>query len=412
MHSKLVLGGRIAQLAAHVARERLVRPRPMALSEVPPSADALTREWLTAALCAGHDGAQVTRIFLGESSDGTTSRRPLIVDYNEAGREAGLPTRIFCKFNGSLLSRLLTGLSGAAAAEVGFYTELRPSLEIESPLCYCAAWAPGSERSMILLEDVAATRRVSWPDIDSTCVDRELAGSMIDTLASYHGAMWNDPRLRRWTWLRSAQEFQATLDETVDFESRTMVGVQRAEDFIPAEFAFRRNEIYPCLALSLERHSGSPSTLLHQDVHPRNWYVTRAGKMGLVDWQACGYGLWALDIAYALSTVLKVEDRRAWERELLERYLQQLAAAGGEAPSFNAAWLAYRQQVFHGLVFWLFTLGGGPLQPQMQPRVVSETMVSRTAQAVIDLESFDSFDAPDPGRRIAPGLARRTSAVS
>jgi hypothetical protein len=99
----------------------------------------------------------------------------------------------------------------------------------------------------------------------------------------------------------------------------------------------------------------------------------------------------ALDFAYAMMGALTVEDRRAWERDLLTRYLEQLAAAGGDAPSFDQAWLDYRQQVFHGLIFWLYTIGAGKLQPEMQPLKVSEANVERMAHAVIDLDSFDAF---------------------
>jgi Phosphotransferase enzyme family len=391
MGSKVKLLADIGRIGAHVAYERVTSPRPVSLSEVPPSAHALTREWLTAALCQDHPGAEIAQIFVGESNEGSTSRRAIVVDYNEAGRAAGLPTRIFCKSSASFVSRLVTGLSGAAAAEVGFYTDVRPLLEVEAPHCYHAAAEERSKRATLILEDIANTRGVTWPDPRHTYVDKALAESMIDTMASYHGAMWGDRRLAHWSWLPTAEQFQIGVNETIDFEKRSMVGVERSEGFIPAEFSSRRNEIYPCLMRSLELHRDKPQTFLHQDVHLRNWFMTSERQMGLFDWQCCARGLWALDFGYAIMGALTVEDRRAWERELLERYLEQLAAAGGEASSFDQAWLDYRQQVFHGLIFWLYTIGQGRLQPDMQPRAVSEVNVERMAHAVIDLESFDSF---------------------
>lgn len=47
--------------------------------------------------------------------------------------------------------------------------------------------------------------------------------------------------------------------------------------------------------------------------------------------------------------------------------------------------------MFHALVFWLYTLGAGSLQPDMQPRDACDANVSRMAQATIDLESLDSL---------------------
>jgi hypothetical protein len=37
----------------------------------------------------------------------------------------------------------------------------------------------------------------------------------------------------------------------------------------------------------------------------------------LYDWQGIGAGGWALDLSYALSAGLDIEDRRNWERDLI-----------------------------------------------------------------------------------------------
>ncbi|MCA1677520.1 MAG: hypothetical protein LC777_00515 [Actinobacteria bacterium] len=98
-------------------------------------------------------------------------------------------------------------------------------------------------------------------------------------------------------------------------------------------------------------------------------------------------------MAYAFISGLTVEDRRAWERELLEYYLQRLRAAEVHAPGFDAAWLQYRQQTFHGLAFWLITIGAGQLQPDMQPVETSRANLSRMTAAVMDLDSFDALNS-------------------
>jgi hypothetical protein len=86
-----------------------------------------------------------------------------------------------------------------------------------------------------------------------------------------------------------------------------------------------------------------------------------------------------------------VADRRAWERELLAAYLDQLKIAGGPADfGFDEAWLRYRQQVFHGLIFWLYTIGHGRLQPEMQPDNVSRINLERMTNALVDLDSLAS----------------------
>jgi hypothetical protein len=90
---------------------------------------------------------------------------------------------------------------------------------------------------------------------------------------------------------------------------------------------------------------------------------------------------------------LTVEDRRAWERELLEYYLERLRAAGADAPGFDAAWLRYRQQTFHGLAFSLITIGAGRLQPEMHPVEISRANLRRMTAAVVDLDSFGALNS-------------------
>ena len=97
-------------------------------------------------------------------------------------------------------------------------------------------------------------------------------------------------------------------------------------------------------------------------------------------------GEWALDVAYALSIGLRTDDRRAWEKDLIKVYLKELAAAGGEPPTLDEALLAYRQQMFHAVAFWLGTIGIGedsPVAPE-----ICRLNLQRTTQAVVDLDSF------------------------
>src|SRR5262245_1310804 len=82
---KLKAAGQIGRLAGHIASERVRRPKPTLLAEIPPSVDALTTEWLTAALCRNVPGAWVTDFTTGAGSDGSTSRRAMRIGYNDVG---------------------------------------------------------------------------------------------------------------------------------------------------------------------------------------------------------------------------------------------------------------------------------------------------------------------------------------
>lgn len=385
------MAGSIARVGATVVAER-VRPRgPVTDGDVvPANVDELTVPWLTSALCSGTPGAEVTAFTFGEGSDGTSSRRAIDVTYNDAGTAAGLPTAVYSKSTPGFVNRILIGVTGAAGAEALFYSEIRPTLDIGAPAGYHGAWDPRSCRSMVLIEDIVRTREATFGNA-ATHVDRPAAESMAREMARYHGALWEDPRLDRgWTTLLDAQAWQQNFNTKTAMDAGAVFAFRYAPDELPAAIVARKKEIRPAFARALELNVRAPHTLLHQDVHPGNWFRLPDGSLNLYDWQGIAKGNWALDVAYAFSAGLTVEDRRAWERDLLALYLDELRSHGGQPPSFDDALLAYRQQMLHGVVFWTYTLLVGKVST-LQPEEHVRLLIGRTAQAAVDHETLDAL---------------------
>lgn len=381
------------RIAGHYLRDRVGRSAPTRIEEVPPSPEKLTPEWLTAALCAEHPDARVESFALTEGSDGTSSRRGLTVEYNEAGRAAGLPSTLFTKSTAALTMRVVCGLCHLLENEAGFYRRIRPELDMEAPRGYHTAFDPRAFRSLFILEDVVATKGATFGNPLTRVLDRAMAEDMVGQLAIFHGAFWDSPRLRGdFGWLLTGEMWHTTMNNMINTGKMFRNGLARGEEVIPPELRRRRDELWPGLFRAMALHSRTPQTLLHADVHAGNWYVTGDGGMGLYDWQCTLRGNWATDFAYAIMSALTIEQRREWERDLLEFYLDRLKAAGGDAPGYNEAWLQYRQQTFQGVFAWVGTLGQGKMQPDMQPRDISLANVERILQAVADLESLDSLD--------------------
>jgi Phosphotransferase enzyme family len=381
-----------ARITGHHLRDRLAGAGPAAVGEVPSSPSALSAEWLSDALCAGQPGARVLDFEIGVGSDGTSARRPLRVRYNDAGRLAGLPTQLYTKSAPSLMTRLFCGLNNLMVGETEFYLRIRPELDIETPVSLHGVYDLRTCRSLLILEDIAATRGATFGDPTVTHVDRGNAERMVDLMATYHGALWEDPRLDgEFSWLMRSEDFQLRLNDMMGFRRMFQNGLKRARDIMPAALVAREDDMWTALTASLRHRARGPQTFLHQDVHARNWYFTGDGRIGLYDWQGCAKGLWAVDVAYALSCGLEPEDRRAWERDLLARYLDRLGSAGGEPPSFDEAWLAYRRQMVHGLAFWLATIGVTRMQPELQPREVCVAHIRRMSRAVGDLDTLDAL---------------------
>jgi hypothetical protein len=391
---QVTLVGSVLRTGATVAAERVRAPEPpTTLEEVPISADNLTSEWLTAALCREHPGAAVTGFDLGGGSDGTSARRAVTVRYNAAGAEAGLPVDVYTKSSPRLTSRILIGLTGAAGAEALFYTSIRKHLNVGAPAGYYGTWDRRTNRSMVLIEDIAKTRGATFGNA-ATHVDRAAAESMVREMAAYHGQMWEDPRLdREWTELKDAETWQVGFNVKTRFDIGSIYGFGRAGEVIPAELRARKSEIWPAAMRSLGINVRGPQTLLHQDTHPANWFRLPDGTRGLYDWQGIAKGGWALDYSYAISAGLEVDDRRAWERDLLELYVEELARTGGPSLSFEQAWLQYRQQMFHGYIFWLYTIGVQRISPELQPDAHCRLIIGRISHAIVDLESIESLDS-------------------
>jgi aminoglycoside phosphotransferase (APT) family kinase protein len=214
---------------------------------------------------------------------------------------------------------------------------------------------------------------------------------LVGVLAALHGRFYGQTDLdRQFPWLRTYPDRFTSGYEAFGlrrFHEKAMV---EAVDVIPADITARREEIWPAQLASLAAHRSQP-TLIHGDVHLGNWYITGAGRMGLCDWSAVSIGCWARDFAYAVASTLTIEDRRAWEADLLGLYLARMKADHGVDIAFDDAWRLYRQQMPAALLMWTVTLRHSPLMPDMQPRHVAVEMVRRMTQAMSDLATLDSF---------------------
>jgi aminoglycoside phosphotransferase (APT) family kinase protein len=378
------------KISGRVAYERLTRPKARQFDDVPCSPYAVTAEWLTAVLCNKTPGAIVTQVDVKPASAGTHERHQLKVSYNEEGRRAGLPVSIFTKSLPSIVTRMIGGFNGTARVEGSFFTQIRPQLEIEAPLCYHSAYDRRTFAAIHLLEDLVATKSATFCN-HKTYVTRAMADDMIDLLASLHGQFYGDPTLaEHYRWLASYSRWFTIGAAKMGTEYYTRKAFDAAAHVIPAEVMARRDEVWPATMRALALHDSEPQGLIHSDVHIGNWYRTGAGQMGLCDWQCLSRGHWSRDFAYAVTASLTPDDRRSWERELLARYIERFAEKTGIKPDFDLSFLRYRQQIVHALAMWTITLCHSPLLPNMQPEDTTLTMIERMTTAMADLDALDS----------------------
>lgn len=382
------------RIARFVLQEQQTKPKARKLGDVVPNIEAITAEWLTDVLCRDLPGVRVVAFRVEPVSAGTHARHRLHLSYNQVLDDRRQPPTLFSKTLPTVENRMMVGITGHARTESRFYMQMRPELELEIPRCYHSSVDRESCAAIHLLEDLVANKGASFTNYQ-TLVTREMAEDMVDLLAGLHGHFYDDPRFQgEFSWVaRFTRWFMGGVTK-LHVDRSTELALDEAAHCIPARLLARRKEIWPATLAALRIHEQHPETFLHSDVHIGNWYQTAAGRMGLCDWQCAGRGHWARDLSYALSGALRIEDRRAWEQELVRRYLERFQDAAGRSFDFDQAWLYYRQQMFHALLNWTPTLCPSELLPAtMQTREMSLTMIERMTAAIDDLDSLDSFPA-------------------
>jgi len=374
-----------ARFEAEQARPIVPRTR----DDMPPNYESITDDWLTDVLGSDVAGAQVLSHTLGPRDDGTSNRRFIMLEWNAAGRAAGLPKSVFCKGTPSLESRYMLGMAGGVQAEVDFYNVLYPELGVIAPPPLFARYHPETLNSIIVLEDLRGKVSFNTMETDLTF---EHCQSQMRLLARLHAKYYTSPELTARLRIFSKWEtFFRVIAFDAGFEDACIRGFREAETVVPARLFAREAEVWPATLRAADMHEVMPRGITHNDVHLKNWFIRPDGEMGINDWQNTAQGNGSRDLAYCISTAVTPEKRRLWERDLLAYYIESFAAEGGPRLDFDVTFKWYRQQLFAALAWWSGTLGQPPDAPKMQPPETSLEFIRRTCIAIDDLDALDSF---------------------
>lgn len=320
-------------------------PGPVAGGPAPvDAATVVSPDWLTAALRTRHPGVTVTDTHVTERIDTFATKVRFGVSY-AAGAD-GLPTAICAKGYFKVASR--DHMVGAQTEAV-FYRDIAPTLDgITMPTCLYAAVDEATGHGLVLMEDLVAGG-ATFPD-PRTSWGPEQAAVTLGQLAALHAAQWGRPEADRSpAFPPRLSRFAASFDQAW---LQGQLDDGRASD-LPADV--RRADRVVAALLALEALGADrPQCLLHGDAHPGNVY-DRDGRAGFLDWQIAQWGGWALDVAYHVASVLDPDDRAEAERDLLDHYLDRLAAHGVVPPGRDDAWWLYRTHLPYGFFLWGIT---------------------------------------------------------
>jgi hypothetical protein len=325
---------------AHEAEVRDARPV-TSLDELPLDYDHLTCEWLTALV-----GGTVTGFRTEDADDLGRGHARIWLEGD------GIPESVFCKDSHRVELRVFNAF--LVEGEVDFYNGIAAELGVELPECLYARYDRQTSNSLLVFRDLREHGLEFCTE--QTHVTRALAEGQVRHLARVHARFATE--MDTHPLLVSLRPFSQVFERVNTifagaFDAAVLRGFDACEPVVPPAVTARRAEVWPAVQAAVEIQRRTPPTLTHNDCHIDNWYPTPAGELRMGDWQIVARGDLAFDLALVLSTSLTVEDRRAWERELIALYAEQLAAHG---LGVEDLWTRYRQQLFMVLAWWTPTV--------------------------------------------------------
>jgi len=352
--------------------------------------DSLTTRELGEAIGRGVPGARLESHDVVIDSRGTTDRARLLLSWNEAGRDAGLPASAFAKGTSSQLAprAIVSGFS-CHTYETRFFQQIQPSVADLTVESYVARAGAGG-RYVIALEDAALRGDVTFYNADDEATKAH-AEAVVDLLAKLHGRFWNSPRFQTdlsWLETYSRRPGYPVMRKLFSWSERRFMKQDRE---VPESVRRLTKSYVDNQDVFVKVWESMPVTLCHGDTHLGNTFSNPDGTAGIYDWQVFHKMNGLRDIAYFLMHSIPSALRRAEEENLLRRYLAGLAEAGAgcEVPSYDEAFDRYRLLTIDGWIAIVFTLAAGGMQPDDRMEVTAV----RAVNTLMDLDVEKAIDA-------------------
>jgi Phosphotransferase enzyme family len=302
---------------------------------VPTGIDGLTAEWLTEALSESGVlrgervvAAPAERVGEGYGFTGVVARVELAYEPTRGD----LPRSLIAKLPMALDDAssgyrrrqerdpvLARRYYGRCAREERFYREVGARC---APARYYSAADDEHMLVVLLLEDLSNGRQ---GDVLEGCSVDE-AAVVLDEIAAFHARWWGKraPREGFPLLVRDPGEWQER------YERQAETFLERHGDSVPSDVSRIASKLRARLASAAGALYGQPRTLVHGDLHLDNvlFDCRGAGTVAVLDWQTVSFSAPAWDVTLFLVDSLSIEDRRAAEGELLDRYLGRLAEHG------------------------------------------------------------------------------------
>ncbi|MEM9037430.1 MAG: phosphotransferase [Actinomycetota bacterium] len=355
---------------------------------LPSGPAAITATWLTdvlhasGVLPASGSVASIDRQPVGEGVGMLSEIEFLHLTFD--GDATGAPDSVVVKFpTANEQNRAVAEQYNVYRREVRYFAELDPQNDAPGPAVHLSAMDDDGH-FVIVLENLSAYDL--GDQVVGATLEQTQAG--IDLLVSLHSSFWGRMTEEEHGWLpRASGSFHA---------DNMYGGAQFGWDPMLATFG---DHVTPAVRDMKDRFVATirtlqaqldtdPVTLAHGDFRMDNLFFAADPShhaMTVIDWQGPLRSRGMHDVAYLLSQSTQTEVRRAHERDLIQRYVDGLAAAGIDGYGFDEAWADYRCAV---LYLWCYAVViAGTLDSANERGVAWMTeMIKRNVAAIEDLD--------------------------
>ena len=269
--------------------------------------------------------------------------------------------------------------------ETNFYANLREHVKVAAPDCLHVWYDATSDDFVLVLEDIVGATQ--GDQIAGATIEQ--AQAAIDQLVSLHSPLWGSEKLNEFTWLPKHSVKSAA--GTSQLLRAMFPGfAERFANTVSAEII----SLGARLVENFDRYNAAfPEvlTVAHRDFRLDNLLFTEHDNnfdVKVVDWQTVGVMPGACDLGYFIGASFNVDDRRANEQSLVQRYCVGLQAENIDV-DYQNIWWQYR---LLGTSGYIMAIVASMLVKQTdRGDAMFAVMANRHGQQMIDLETEKLF---------------------
>ena len=360
----------------------------MTIIDVPSLPEAmpggLSPEWLNVALAGLPQGARITGVSRSGVGDGVgmmSELSRLHLTWEQPSPD--LPTSLIAKYaSTNPTNRAAANGFHVYEREVRFFREVDTRTTMRTPGWYFAKLE--ADNYLLLMEDLG-DYRIGSQASGADLADTELA---IDQLAQLHAPFWE--KVDGLDWVPHIQG-------TYHADGLLMMAtngwdpmVRSFGEHVPDSVRAGRDQVLAAIPALQRQMDSGPITLVHGDFRMDNvLFGQKPGQDPIVilDWQGPLKAKGIVDVAVLLGQNSLIETRRAHERDLLRRYVNQLRSLG-VSYSFESAWEDYLDALLYQ---WCYcaTITGSLDGSNPKSMAWMSQCVARQSAATVDHHLYD-----------------------